>query len=172
MRKPNNHFIRKEDIIYAPQVGISDGFAGGLSALEGDRRLATQMFEAANAIQQSEDNLRRSITEQQNKVLLLDAVNKISSINQSLYEELKYDPDRFKVLSNEQSAKVINELPLLLRDVAKSSFFEQQKTKKCLSPERFLQISVYRAKKPSLGGRWNFRLCRKNCTGNQIHRRF
>lgn len=126
MRKPNNHFIRKEDIIYTPQVGISDGLASGLSAVEGDRRLAGQMFEAAKAIQQSEDNLRRSITEQQNKVLLMDAVNKISSINQSLYEELKYDPDRFKVLSNEQSAKVINELPLLLRDAAKNSFLQQQ----------------------------------------------
>ena len=95
MRKPNNHFIRKEDIIYTPQVGVSDGLASGLSAIEGDRRLVGQMFEAAKAIQQSEDNLRQSITEQQNKVLLLDAVNKISSINQSLYEELKYDPDRF-----------------------------------------------------------------------------
>lgn len=126
MRKPNNHFIRKEDIIYTPQVGISDGLASGLSAVEGDRRLVGQMFEAAKAIQQSEDNLRRSITEQQNKVLLMDAVNKISSINQSLYEELKYDPDRFKVLSNEQSAKVINELPLLLRDAAKNSFLQQQ----------------------------------------------
>lgn len=126
MRKPNNHFIRKEDIIYTPQVGVSDGLASGLSAVEGDRRLVGQMFEAAKAIQQSEDNLRQSITEQQNKVLLLDAVNKISSINQSLYEELKYDPDRFKVASNEQSAKVINELPLLLRDAAKNSFLQQQ----------------------------------------------
>ena len=125
MRKPNN-FVSKENLIYTPQVGVGDGFAGGLSAVEGDRRLVGQMFEAAKAIQQSEDNLRQSITEQQNKVLLLDAVNKISSINQSLYEELKYDPDRFKVASNEQSAKVINELPLLLRDAAKNSFLQQQ----------------------------------------------
>lgn len=126
MRKPNNHFIRKEDIIYTPQVGISDGFAGGLSALEGDRRLATQMFEAANAIQQSEDNLRRSITEQQNKVLLLDAKNKLSAINQGLYEQLKYDPEKFKVSTNEAASKVINELPLLLRDEAKGAFMSEQ----------------------------------------------
>ena len=125
MRKSSN-FVGKENLIYTPQFNIGDNLSGGLSAVEGDRRLVGQVFEAAKAIQQSEDNLRQSITEQQNKVLLLDAVNKISSINQSLYEELKYDPDRFKVLSNEQSAKVINELPLLLRDVAKNSFFEQQ----------------------------------------------
>lgn len=126
MRKPNNHFIRKEDIIYTPQVGISDGFAGGLSALESDRKLATQMFEAANAIQQSEDNLRRSITEQQNKVLLLDAKNKLSAINQGLYEQLKYDPEKFKVSTNEAASKVINELPLLLRDEAKGAFMSEQ----------------------------------------------
>lgn len=125
MRKSSN-FVGKENLIYTPQVNIGDNLSGGLSAVEGDRRLAGQMFEAAKAIQQSEDNLRQSITEQQNKVLLLDAVNKISSINQSLYEELKYDPDRFKVASNEQSAKVINELPLLLRDAAKNSFLQQQ----------------------------------------------
>lgn len=125
MRKSSN-FVGKENLIYTPQVNIGENLSGGLSAVERDRRLVGQMFEAAKAIQQSEDNLRQSITEQQNKVLLLDAVNKISSINQSLYEELKYDPDRFKVLSNEQSAKVINELPLLLRDAAKNSFLQQQ----------------------------------------------
>lgn len=126
MRKSSNHFIRKEDIIYTPQVGISDGFAGGLSALEGDRRLATQMFEAAKAIQQSEDNLRQSITEQQNKVLLLDAKNRLSAINQGLYEQLKYDPEKFKVSTNEAASKVINELPLLLRDEAKGAFMSEQ----------------------------------------------
>lgn len=126
MRKSSNHFIRKEDIIYTPQVGISDGFAGGLSALEGDRRLATQMFEAANAIQQSEDNLRRSITEQQNNVLLLDAKNRLSSINKASYENLKFDPNKFKVETNEQAAKVINELPLLLREKAKAGFVQEQ----------------------------------------------
>ena len=38
MRKPNN-FVSKENLIYTPQVGVGDGFAGGLSAVEGDRRL-------------------------------------------------------------------------------------------------------------------------------------
>lgn len=126
MRKPNNHFVRKEDLIYTPSVGISDGFAGGLSAAAGDRELAKQMFAAANAIQQSEDELRRKITVQQNQVLLLDAKNKLSEINQGLYEELKYDPDKFKIASNEQATKVINELPLLLRDEAKAAFISEQ----------------------------------------------
>ena len=126
MRKPNNHFVRKEDLIYTPSVGISDGFAGGLSAAAGDRELAKQMFAAANAIQQSEDELRRKITVQQNQVLLLDAKNKLSAINQGLYEELKYDPDKFKIASNEQATKVINELPLLLRDEAKAAFISEQ----------------------------------------------
>lgn len=126
MRKPNNHFVRKEDLIYTPSVGISDGFTGGLSAAAGDRELAKQMFAAANAIQQSEDELRRKITVQQNQVLLLDAKNRLSAINQGLYEELKYDPDKFKIASNEQATKVINELPLLLRDEAKSAFISEQ----------------------------------------------
>ena len=126
MRKPNNHFVRKEDLIYTPNVSLSDGFTGGLSAVAGDKELATQFMKAAFDIQKSDDNLRRSITEQQNSVLLLDAKNRLSAINKSSYENLKYDADKFKIETNEQASKVINELPLLLRGKAKESFVQEQ----------------------------------------------
>lgn len=126
MRKPNNHFVRKEDLIYTPNVSLSDGFTGGLSAVAGDRELATQLMKAAFDIQKSEDNLRQSITEQQNSVLLLDAKNRLSQLNKASYENLKFDADKFKIETNEQASKIINELPLLLRGKAKESFVQEQ----------------------------------------------
>ena len=126
MRKPNNHFVRKEDLIYTPNVSLSDGFTGGLSAVAGDKELATQFMKAAFDIQKSEDNLRQSIIEQQNSVLLLDAKNRLSQLNKASYENLKFDADKFKIETNEQASKIINELPLLLRGKAKESFVQEQ----------------------------------------------
>lgn len=126
MRKPNNHFVRKEDLIYTPSVGLNDGLSGGLSAAAGDRQLAAQIMSFAQDIQTSEDNLRRSITDQQNKVLLLDAKNKLSQLNQTLYQNFQVDPDKFKLETNKKASEIINELPLLLREVAKESFVQEQ----------------------------------------------
>lgn len=126
MRKPNNHFVRKEDLTYTPQVGLSDGYAGGLDAVASDRALAKQLMQAAFDIQAGEDNLRQSIIEQQNKVALLDATNRLSDINKASYESLKLDPDQFRVATNEQASEVINELPMILRGIAKNTFVQEQ----------------------------------------------
>ena len=71
MRNPYRNIIKKEDLIYNPTQTVSDGFENGLSIAASDRELAKQMFQAAADIQNSEDELRRTIVKQQNEVLLL-----------------------------------------------------------------------------------------------------
>ena len=126
MRNPYRNIIKKEDLIYNPTQTVSDGFENGLSIAAGDRELAKQMFQAAAEIQNSEDELRRTIVKQQNEVLLLNARNKLSLINQEAFVNLQNDPEQFKLTTNEQAADVINELPLLLRGQAKAEFAQEQ----------------------------------------------
>lgn len=151
MRRAQSGFVRKEDLIYTPTQGVSDGFSGGLQIAANDRRLATQILQAAVDIQNSEDELRRSITKQQNDLLLLNAKNKLSQINQEAYFALQRDPDQFKIQTNEQASKVINELPLLLRDKAKTDFLQEQNgyyykarnnQREYLDKQKFEQIQV------------------------------
>ena len=151
MRRAQSGFVRKEDLIYTPTQGVSDGFSGGLQIAANDRRLATQILQAAVDIQNSEDELRRSITKQQNDLLLLNAKNKLSQINQEAYLALQRDPDQFKIQTNEQASKVINELPLLLRDKAKTDFLQEQNgyyykarnnQREYLDKQKFEQIQV------------------------------
>ncbi|MBO5853181.1 MAG: hypothetical protein J6Q61_02795 [Bacteroidales bacterium] len=113
-------------MVYTPNQNITGGLEGDLQIAANGRELARQMFQAAFEIQQGEDNLRRSIIEQQNKVALLDAKNKLSAINKATYENFKFDPERFKVETNEQASDVINELPMLLRGDAKDIFTQEQ----------------------------------------------
>jgi hypothetical protein len=126
MRKPYNNLLRKEDLIYQPRVGTSDGFEGGLQALNTDRNLAVQVVSAIKDIQVSEDNLRRSITEQQNKVLLLDAANKLSEINQTSFQSFAIDPENFKKESTAKSKEVFDRLPFQIREIARNNFLQQQ----------------------------------------------
>lgn len=151
MRRAQSGFVRKEDLIYTPTQGVSDGFSGGLQIAANDRRLATQILQAAVDIQNSEDELRRSIAKQQNDLLLLNAKNKLSQINQEAYLALQRDPDQFKIQTNEQASKVINELPLLLRDKAKTDFLQEQNgyyykarnnQREYLDKQKFEQIQV------------------------------
>lgn len=126
MRNPQRNIIRKEDLIYNPTQTIGDGFESGLSIAAGDRELAKQMFQAVADIQNSEDELRRTIVKQQNEVQLLNAKNKLSLINQEAFASLQLDPEQFKVATNEQAADIISELPLLLRSQAKADFVQEQ----------------------------------------------
>lgn len=126
MRNPQRNIIRKEDLIYNPTQTIGDGFESGLSIAAGDRELAKQIFQAAADIQNSEDELRRTIVKQQNEVQLLNAKNKLSLINQEAFATLQLDPEQFKLVTNEQAADVISELPLLLRSQAKADFTQEQ----------------------------------------------
>lgn len=126
MRKPQNNFLRKDDLIYQSRLGVNDGVEGGLQASASDRSLASQVVSAIKDIQVSEDNLRRSIAEQQNKVLLLDATNKLSEINMSSFQSFAVDPEGFKKETTERSKEVFDKLPFQLRDVARNSFLQQQ----------------------------------------------
>ena len=126
MRKPQRNIVTREDLVYTQNQNITGGLEGDLQIAANGRELAKQMFQAAFEIQQSEDNLRQSIIEQQNKVALLDAKNKLSIINKASFENLKFDPERFKVETNEQASDVINELPMLLRGAAKDIFTQEQ----------------------------------------------
>lgn len=126
MRKPQNNFLRKDDLIYQSRLGVNDGVDGGLQASASDRSLASQVVSAIKDIQVSEDNLRRSIAEQQNKVLLLDATNKLSEINMSSFQSFAVDPEGFKKETTERSKEVFDKLPFQLREVARNSFLQQQ----------------------------------------------
>ena len=126
MRKPQNNFLRKDDLIYRSRLGVNDGVEGGLQASASDRSLASQVVSAIKDIQVSEDNLRRSIAEQQNKVLLLDATNKLSEINMSSFQSFAVDPEGFKKDTTERSKEVFDKLPFQLREVARNSFLQQQ----------------------------------------------
>lgn len=126
MRKPQNNFLRKDDLIYQSRLGENDGVEGGLQASASDRSLASQVVSAIKDIQVSEDNLRRSIAEQQNKVLLLDATNKLSEINMSSFQSFAVDPEGFKKETTERSKEVFDKLPFQLREVARNSFLQQQ----------------------------------------------
>lgn len=126
MRKPQNNFLRKDDLIYQSRLGVNDGVEGGLQASASDRSLASQVVSAIKDIQVSEDNLRRSIAEQQNKVLLLDATNKLSEINMSSFQSFAVDPEGFKKETTERSKEVFDKLPFQLREVARNSFLQQQ----------------------------------------------
>ena len=126
MRKPQRNIITRNDLVYTQNQNITGGLEGDLQIAANGRELAKQMFQAAFEIQQGEDNLRQSIIEQQNKVALLDAKNKLSAINKASFENLKFDPERFKVETNEQASDVINELPMLLRGAAKDIFTQEQ----------------------------------------------
>lgn len=126
MRKPQNNFLRKDDLIYRSRLGVNDGVEGGLQASASDRSLASQVVSAIKDIQVSEDNLRRSIAEQQNKVLLLDATNKLSEINISSFQSFAVDPEGFKKETTERSKEVFDKLPFQLREAARNSFLQQQ----------------------------------------------
>lgn len=126
MRKPQNNFLRKDDLIYRSSLGVNDGVEGGLQASASDRSLASQVVSAIKDIQVSEDNLRRSIAEQQNKVLLLDATNKLSEINMSSFQSFAVDPEGFKKETTERSKEVFDKLPFQLREAARNSFLQQQ----------------------------------------------
>lgn len=126
MRKPQNNFLRKDDLIYQSRLGVNDGVEGGLQASASDRSLASQVVSAIKDIQVSEDNLRRSIAEQQNKVLLLDATNKLSEINMSSFQSFAVDPEGFKKETTERSKEVFDKLPFQLREAARNSFLQQQ----------------------------------------------
>lgn len=126
MRSQRNSFLRKNDLIYQSQLGISDGLEGGLQASAGDRSLSSQVLSAIKDIQASEDNLRRSILEQQNKVLLLDATNKLSDINQNAFQMFAVDPESFKKETTTQSKEVFEKLPFQLREIARRNFLQQQ----------------------------------------------
>jgi hypothetical protein len=126
MRKPQNNFLRKDDLIYQSRLGVNDGVDGGLQASASDRSLASQVVSAIKDIQVSEDNLRRSIAEQQNRVLLLDATNKLSEINMSSFQSFAVDPEGFKKETTERSKEVFDKLPFQLREVARNSFLQQQ----------------------------------------------
>lgn len=121
-----NSYLRKEDLVYQPKVAINDGLESSLQALSGENRLTLQAAKMFKDIQDSEIKLRDAINEQQNKVILLDASNKLSDINRASIVEHKYNPEAFKQQTNELSTKVLNTLPLHLREAARQDFLRQQ----------------------------------------------
>lgn len=126
MRNPNSSYLRKENLVYNSGFNVSDGFESGFPASAADRSLGSQLAAGIKEIQHSEDLLRQSITEQQNKVLLLDAKNKLSEINQSSFLSFSVDPDGFKKDTTERAKEVFNSLPVQIREVARDGFLQQQ----------------------------------------------
>lgn len=126
MRRPQNSFLRKDDLIYLSQANPSDGLEGGVQAAAGDNRIALQAAKMFQEIQESEAKLRHSINEQQNKVLLLDASNKLNAINKQAYIDYHYNPEEFKNQTTQQSLDVLNNLSLPLREAARRDFQDQQ----------------------------------------------
>lgn len=126
MRRPQNSFLRKDDLIYLSQANPSDGLEGGVQAAAGDNRIALQAAKMFQEIQESEAKLRHSINEQQNKVLLLDASNKLNAINKQAYIDYHYDPEEFKNQTTQQSLDVLSNLSLPLREAARRDFQDQQ----------------------------------------------
>ena len=108
------------------QANPSDGLEGGVQAAAGDNRIALQAAKMFQEIQESEAKLRHSINEQQNKVLLLDASNKLNAINKQAYIDYHYDPEEFKNQTTQQSLDVLSNLSLPLREAARRDFQDQQ----------------------------------------------
>lgn len=117
----------RDNFVYQAQNAFGNvDHVGAQSILNKDNQLDGQVNASISNILTAEDNLRRTIENQQNQITVAIAQNKIKALLQENAELFSTDPDRFKEESNEGAQKLLDDVPAQFRQSLALAFKVEQ----------------------------------------------